>query len=223
LKNSVIHKSNPSHNFLTVTALISLRSGCNMLYTVEGVIPANRASSVNDKSRSAHSCLAQSSNENQIEYLDNDIAVFEEIGSILSESNVPFLYHYDHHSLFPVSVSIALNHFSDRCYNPHFEFYDADMETRKADLLCACDELIWLFCGLTTLSSDAKTMMIDDTFESGERIHQATLNIKKYLWRDIRTRHSVLHAARINTTFTRAGQRKKTRIRVRNSPLFRAC
>jgi hypothetical protein len=45
-KKYVIHISNPSHTFLTVTALTSLRSGCNILYTVEGVTPDNRANSV---------------------------------------------------------------------------------------------------------------------------------------------------------------------------------
>ena len=60
LKKSIIHKSSPSHNFFIVTALTSLRSGCNMLYTVEGVTPASRASSVYDISRSAHNCLKRS-------------------------------------------------------------------------------------------------------------------------------------------------------------------
>ena len=55
-----MYKSNPSHSFLTVTALTSLRSGSSILYTVDGVTPASRASSVNDILRSAQICLKRS-------------------------------------------------------------------------------------------------------------------------------------------------------------------
>ena len=122
--------------------------------------------------------ILQSPGINQAENIENDMAIFEEINNILSESNVPFLYHYDYHNSFSSAVSDSLNHFSDRCYNPYFEFTDADMEMKKADLLNACNELAWLFIGLTTISVDRKEIIVDNEIQASERVHQATLRTK---------------------------------------------
>lgn len=105
-----------------------------------------------------------------------DISTFRNLQELLSESNVPFLFHYDYHSDFDISTSNALYSFIDHCYNPNFEFIDADMESLKSILLKACEELTCLFAELTDISGDK--LVVSDDIDERTRVHYATLAVK---------------------------------------------
>jgi hypothetical protein len=106
----------------------------------------------------------------------SDISVLTEVKTILSDKNVPFLFHYDYYVEFDRKTIESLEVYVDKCYNPEFEFFDADMEAHKARLLERIKELLWLIDGHTSYFNGKYTVGGD--IKDSEPIHQEILMIK---------------------------------------------
>lgn len=107
---------------------------------------------------------------------NRDFLLFNNICGLLADENLPFLYHYDYHFSFEAKVKDTLDMFIDRCYSPFYEFLDADLESRKADLLASCEDLIGLIGAYSSYSQQC--YLIDNVGNNVERIHTTTLLIK---------------------------------------------
>ncbi|MEG1108853.1 MAG: HNH endonuclease [Oscillospiraceae bacterium] len=107
-----------------------------------------------------------------------DIAVFQEISELLSKNKVPFLFYYDYHLEFNVTTLNSLNAFIDRCYDPNFEFIDADIENLKATLLEVCKKFTYSFSSFTDYSNEKGTFVVSSNIDESNKIHRAALKVK---------------------------------------------
>ncbi len=110
--------------------------------------------------------------------VDFDIEVFNEIRAVLSDENVPFLFHYDYYQEYEDNAIHSLNKFIDRCYDPSFEFFDADMEAQKSKLLKDINAFLYLIYANTSSVDGTRVLDGDIDIKVGNKIHNASLTVK---------------------------------------------